>query len=43
MIINAGITEVVYEQEYRFNEQARALFKEVGVMCRQFVRGNGSC
>jgi dCMP deaminase len=38
MIINAGITEVVYEHEYQFNEQARELFEEAGVRCRQFSR-----
>ena len=38
MIINAGIVEVVYEQEYQFSAQARALFKEAGVKCRQFKR-----
>ena len=38
MIINAGIKEVVFETEYHFTEQARALFKEAGVMCRQFTR-----
>ena len=38
MIINAGISEVVYEKEYHFNDQARALFAEAGVNCRQFMR-----
>ena len=38
MIINAGLVEVVYEHEYHFNEQARRLFKEAGVHCRQFAR-----
>ena len=38
MIINAGIVEVVYEHEYHFNDQARALFKSAGVLCRQFER-----
>lgn len=38
MIINAGISEVVYEKEYHFNDQAKALFAEAGVACRQFVR-----
>jgi len=38
MIINAGITEVVYEKEYHFTEQARALFETAGVVCRQFKR-----
>ena len=31
MIINSGITEVVYEDEYHFNTQTRAMFKEAGV------------
>ena len=38
MIINAGIKEVVYESEYHFDEQARSLFKQAGVKCRQFIR-----
>ena len=38
MIINAGIKEVVYETEYHFTEQARALFKAAGVVCRRFTR-----
>ena len=38
MIINAGLSEVVYEHEYHFSEQAKALFKEAGVICRQFIR-----
>lgn len=41
MIINAGLSEVVYEQEYHFSEQARSLFKEAGVNCRK-VLGVGS-
>jgi len=39
MIINAGIVEVVYEAEYQFTAQTRALFDEAGVACRQFRRG----
>lgn len=39
MIINAGITEVIYETEYRFTSQARDLFATAGVRCRQFKRG----
>ncbi len=39
MIINAGIREVVYEQAYRFSEQARALLAQAGVICRAFERG----
>ena len=38
MIINAGIEEVVYEEEYHFTEQAKKLFQEAGVKCRQFKR-----
>ena len=38
MIINAGIKEVVYETEYHFTGQARALFETAGVVCRQFTR-----
>ena len=41
MIINAGLAEVVYEQDYHFNEQARALFAEAGVICRKFERETG--
>jgi dCMP deaminase len=39
MIVNAGLTEVVYEEEYGFSEQARALLKEAGVHCRKWVPG----
>jgi len=38
MIINAGIAEVVYEDEYCFTEQARNLLAEAGVVCRRFRR-----
>jgi dCMP deaminase len=38
MIINAGIVEVVYEDEYQFGPQTRALFREAGVRCRRFTR-----
>lgn len=38
MIINSGIVEVVYEEEYMFSEQTRSLFTEAGVRCRQFHR-----
>ena len=38
MIINAGIREVVYEEEYRFSDQARALLQQAGVACRSFRR-----
>jgi len=36
MIINSGIAEVVYEEEYQFSDQTRALLKEAGVICRRF-------
>lgn len=42
MIINAGIREVVYEQAYRFSEQARALLAQAGVICRAFERGTAA-
>ena len=38
MIINAGIVEVVYDEEYAFSDQTRALFAEAGVHCRKFQR-----
>lgn len=40
MIINAGITEVVYGGDYAFNDQTRALFAEAGVLCRKH---NATC
>jgi dCMP deaminase len=36
MIINAGIAEVVYDGDYPFTRQARALFAEAGVKCRRY-------
>jgi dCMP deaminase len=38
MIINAGITEVIYEDEYEFSTQTRALLRTAGVNCRRFRR-----
>ena len=38
MIINAGILEVVFEDEYQFSNQTRALLKEAGIKCRRFRR-----
>ena len=38
MIINAGIVEVIYEHEYHFTEQVKALFGEAKIACRQFKR-----
>jgi len=38
MIINAGVAEVVYEDEYEFNRQTRELLAAAGVACRRFER-----
>ena len=38
MIINGGIKEVVYETEYRFSAQTKALLVEAGVRCRRLSR-----
>ena len=38
MIINAGISEVIFEEEYHFAEQTKALFVEAGVRYRRLVR-----
>jgi deoxycytidylate deaminase len=38
MIINAGLVEVVYEDEYSFSEQAGALLEQAGVKCRRIER-----
>lgn len=38
MIINAGLRDVVYEHEYQFSSQARALLRTAGVKCRRFRR-----
>ena len=38
MIINAGLRAVVYEHEYQFSAQARALLRKAGVRCRKFRR-----
>jgi dCMP deaminase len=35
MIINSGISEVVYNQEYPLNERAQSLLRECGVVLRQ--------
>ncbi|MEI7881458.1 MAG: deaminase, partial [bacterium] len=35
MIINAGILEVVYENEYEFSAQTRELLHAGGVRCRK--------
>lgn len=34
MIINAGIREVVYEEDYEFSEQTKRLFEEAGILFR---------
>jgi len=36
MIINAGIAEVVYDGDYAFTAQTKALLDEAGVICRKF-------
>jgi dCMP deaminase len=38
MIINAGISEVVFENDYEFSRQTKALLMEAGVYCRQLKR-----
>ena len=38
MIINAGIVEVVYEDDYQFTRQTKALFAQAGVKCRRLRR-----
>ena len=38
MIINAGIQEVVFEQEYEFGAQTRDLLLEAGVRYRRLMR-----
>ncbi|HUG44526.1 MAG TPA: deaminase, partial [Acidobacteriota bacterium] len=35
MIINAGISEVVYNMDYPLNKTSFALLKEAGVVCRK--------
>ena len=42
MIINAGISEVVYEDAYMFSDQTRELLAEAGVACRRFDRRQGA-
>lgn len=36
MIINAGISEVIYDEEYRFSEKTMALLTEAGVKVRKY-------
>jgi len=42
MIINAGIREVVYEQEYHFSGIARRLLEEAGVRIRRWTKVPGA-
>ncbi len=37
MIINAGIAEVIYDEEYEFKDQTKALLSEADVLCRRLV------
>ncbi|MCE9612802.1 MAG: dCMP deaminase family protein [Lentisphaerae bacterium] len=39
MLINAGIRDVVFEEEYSFSSQTRQLLDQAAVSCRQFHRG----
>jgi len=41
MIINAGISEVVYNASYPLAETALRMFKEAGVAVRQYGPGKG--
>jgi len=36
LIINSGIMEVVYEEDYQFSEQSLALLKEAAIPVRQY-------
>ncbi len=40
MIINAGLHEVVYDDEYEFGAQTKALFQEAGVRYRRLANPN---
>lgn len=42
MIINAGISEVVYETEYSFTPQTAQLLNSVNIICRQRIQDKGS-
>ena len=35
MIINAGIVSVIYDEEYEFRDQTKALLSEAGVTCEK--------
>ena len=38
MIINSGIKEVVYDEEYKFTPQTKDILTQAGVIFRRFVR-----
>ena len=40
MIISAGIKKVIYENEYHYSRQVISLFRQAGLTCRKFRRGN---
>ncbi|MEA2012805.1 MAG: cytidine/deoxycytidylate deaminase family protein [Verrucomicrobiota bacterium] len=40
MIINAGILEVVYKEEYTIHERTMRLFDEAGISIRKFMKEN---
>lgn len=40
MIISAGIKKVIYENEYHYSRQVISLFRQAGMTCRKFKRGN---
>ncbi len=37
MIINSGMIEVVYDEEYQFSEQTRSLLQEASLVCRRYA------
>ena len=41
LIINAGLSEVVYNADYSLGETALALLREAGVKLRQFSAAGG--
>jgi deoxycytidylate deaminase len=38
LIINAGIRQVIYEQEYQLSDQSIALLNEAGIAARRYQR-----
>jgi dCMP deaminase len=40
MIISAGVKKVIYENEYHYSAQVKALFRQAGVACQKYVRKN---